>query len=177
MRLSNDARALLGYLSIRSVFVTFLLFVAAALLACGGPPSSSDRSASGEMPEITDELIYDRINDAWVRDVPPEDPAPGDSGPHEPIFWNFDHDEPKEIAVVDKQQNGTHATIVLDIKTSSAPRARGAKRQLSGQIKTEWELRTGWALRRWEIVHTENISMKYKDLPKPPSDNSNTNAR
>ena len=138
------------------------------LIACGGPPTSSDASSSGsgEMPEITDELIYERINDAWVADVPPEEPN------KEPIFWNFDHDEPKEITVVDKHQNGTRATIVLDIKTSSAPRAR-VNRQLTGQIKTEWELRTGFVLRRWEIAHVENISMKYKDLPKTAADNSN----
>jgi hypothetical protein len=148
------------------------------LFGCGGPPSSQEGTVSSEgIPEITDELIYERINDAWISDVPPEEmPAPGDTRPHDPIFWNFDHNEPKEITVVDKQQNGTHAAIVLDIKTSSAPRARGTHRELSGQIKTEWELRTGWALRRWEIVRTENISMKYKDLPKPLPDNSNTAA-
>jgi hypothetical protein len=153
-----------------------VFFVGVGLLsACGGPPASSDQPTSGEIPEITDELIYERINDAWVREVPPEEPGtPGNTAPREPIFWNFDHDEPKEITVVDKQQNGTHATIILDITTSSAPRARGANRRLSGQIKTEWELRTGWVLRRWEIAHTENISMKYKDLPKAPAGNSNT---
>ena len=113
------------------------------------------------MPEITEELIYERINDAWVADVPPEE-----AQNKEPIFWNFDHDEPKEITVVDKQQNGTRATIVLDIKTSSAPRAR-VNRQLAGQIRTEWELKTGLVLRRWEIINVENISMKYKDVPKP----------
>ncbi len=153
--------------------------VAAALmifaLACGGPPqqNSGDVAAansSAEIPEITDELIYERINDAWIREVPEE------SGTTEPISWNFDHNEPKEINVVDKQVKGTRATIVLDIKTSSAPRAR-ANRILTGQIRTEWELRTGWVLRRWEITDAENISMKYRDLPKPPPDNSNSDAR
>ncbi len=152
------------------------IFIAAALLtlslACGGPPQQSSgdgaaASSSAEIPEITDELIYERINDAWIREVPEE------SGTAEPISWNFDHDEPKEITVVDKQVKGTRATIVLDIKTGSAPRAR-ANRVLAGQIRTEWELRTGWVLRRWEIADAENISMKYKDLPKPTSDNSNT---
>jgi hypothetical protein len=149
--------------------IAFLLLIPFLLAACGGPPTSTDGSTSslGEIPEITDELIYDRINDTWVRDVMPEEATN-----KEPIFWNFDHDEPKEIAVVDKQQNGTRATIVLDIKTGSAPRAR-VHRQLSGQVRTEWELRTGWALRRWEIVDTENISMKYKDIPKQLPDNSN----
>jgi hypothetical protein len=142
------------------------------LLACGGPPSSSPgdggapSSGSTVLPEITDELIHERINDAWVRDVPEE------NGIAEPISWNFDENEPKEITVVEKQVDGSHATIVLDIKTGSAPRAR-ANRSLAGQIRTEWELRTGWVLRRWEIVDTENISMKYRDLPKKPEDNSN----
>ncbi len=148
---------------------TILIILSILLIACGGPPTTSDGSAApGELPEITDELIYERINDAWVADVMPEEAGNN----KEPIFWNFDHDEPKEITVVDKQQNGTRATIVLDIKTRSAPRAR-VERHLAGQIKTEWELRTGWAMRRWEIAHTENISMKYKDTPKQVPDNSN----
>jgi hypothetical protein len=75
--------------------------------------------------------------------------------------------------VVEKHVEGRHATIVLDIKTSSAPRARN-QRYLAGQIRTEWELQTGWVLRRWEIVETENISMKYKDLPKPPEQTNPT---
>jgi hypothetical protein len=147
-------------------WLILVLFASVSLIACGGPPTTSEGAPSGELPEITDELIYERINDAWIRDVPPEEAN------KEPIFWNFDHDEPKEITVVDKQQNGTRATIVLDIKTGSSPRAR-VNRQLAGQIRTEWELRTGWALRRWEIVDTENISMKYKDIPKSLPDNSN----
>jgi hypothetical protein len=148
------------------------IFGIALLLACGGPPSSSPgdggapSSGSSVLPEITDELFHERINDAWVREVPEE------NGIAEPISWNFDENEPKEITVVEKQVDGSHATIVLDIKTGSAPRAR-ANRSLAGQIRTEWELRTGWVLRRWEIVDTENISMKYRDLPKKPEDNSN----
>jgi hypothetical protein len=153
----------------RAIFLFSFSVVSVILQACGGPPSTSDGSsaASGDMPEITNELIYERINDAWVRDVPEE------NGIAPPISWNFDHDEPKEITVVEIKQNGTRATIILDIKTSSSPRAR-ANRQLAGQIRTDWELQTGWVLRRWEIVDTENISMKYKDLPKPPP-GTNTN--
>jgi len=153
----------------RAVVLLIVLIGSAFMFACGGPPSSSEDSSAGsnEIPEITDELIYERINDTWVGDVPEETSATP------PISWNFDHDEPKEITVVDKQVNGTRATIVLDIKTSSSPRAR-ANRRLAGQIRTEWELKTGFVLRRWEIVHTENVSMKYKDLPKTPSEqNSN----
>ena len=153
-------------MNIRTISM-FVLLAVAFLLGCGGPPSAAERTASGEMPEITDEVIYERINDAWVRDVMPEE-----AQNKEPIFWNFDSDEPKEITVVEKQQNGNRATIVLDIKTSSSPRAR-IQRELAGRIRTEWQLQTGWVIRRWEIVETENISMKYKDTPKAPPDNSN----
>jgi hypothetical protein len=111
-------------------------------------------------------MINERINGAFLRDVPEE------NGAGEPTNWNFIHSEPKEIAVVDKQVGGDKATIVLDIKTRSSPRSR-EQRYLAGQIRTEWELRTGWVLRQWEIVDTENISMKYRNLPKPAQDNSN----
>jgi len=134
-----------------------------AMLGCGGPSSSGDgqdRSSSGDIPELTREVINERINGARVRDVLPEN-ANG-----QPIPWGFDEDEPKEIVVVDQQMQGTRATIVLDIKTQSSPRASNM-RQLSGQIRTEWALTSGWVLRRWEIVRTENISMKYRDVPKP----------
>jgi hypothetical protein len=118
------------------------------------------------LPELTEETLRHEINDAYVREVPEE------NGAGEPINWSFDEDEPKEFAVVDKQMEGDRATIIIDIKTSSAPRSRSPK-HLAGQIRTKWKLQTGWALRRWEIVETENISMKYKNLPKPPEQNSN----
>ena len=148
----------------------------ALLLACsfGCAPSSSpgdgnrsgSASAANDLPELTEDMIRERINGRRVREVPEE------NGTAEPISWGFDEDEPKEIAVVEKQMEGERATIVLDIKTRSASHVRDP-RSLAGQIRTHWELRTGWALRRWEIVKTENISMKYRNLPKPPAQNSN----
>ena len=148
----------------------------ALLLACsfGCAPSSSTSniqqnhpaSESNVIPEITDEKIREEINNAYVREVPEE------NGAGEPINWGFDEDEPKEFTVADKQIEGERATIIIDIKTQSAPRSR-SPRQLAGQIRTKWELQTGWVLRKWEIVETENVSMKYKNLPKPPAQNSN----
>ena len=105
-------------------------------------------------------MIRERLNDTRVREVPE------DNGTAEPISWNFDEEEPKEITVDEKQMEGESATIVLDIKTRSASNARN-QRYLTGQIRTKWELKTGWVLRKWEIVTTENISMKYRNLPKP----------
>jgi hypothetical protein len=129
-----------------------------------GPPSQGGQNppafGSQDTPELTKELIDERINDARVYEVMPE------SGTGDPIAWSFDEDEPKEIVVVDQQINGGTATVVLDIKTQSSPRANNL-RHLAGQIRTEWRLETGWVLRQWRIVDTENISMKYKDLPKP----------
>jgi hypothetical protein len=147
----------------------------ALLLACafGCAPSSSQggeqnsaASASNELPELTDEVIHEQINDAGVREVPEE------NGAAEPISWNFDEEEPKEITIVEKQMEGERATVILDIKTRSASYMRNP-RSLAGQIRTEWELKTGWVLRKWEIVRTENISMKYRNNPKPPAQNSN----
>jgi hypothetical protein len=132
----------------------------------GGAQSSSSSTASTALPELTDELIRERINYTRVRQVPEE------TGTAEPISWTFVENEQKEIVVVEKQVEGERATIVLDIKTRSTPNAR-EQRSLAGQIRTNWELRTGWVLRQWEIVKTENVSMKYKNLPKPPAQNSN----
>jgi hypothetical protein len=150
------------------LFSTFLgLALLLVFWLSGCAPSKTSDSASSDIPELTEEIIRERINDATVWEVPEENRAA------EPISWRFDEDEPKEITVIEKKIDGTRATILLDIKTGTAPNRRNL-RSLAGQIRTEWELKTGWALRRWEITDTENISMKYKDLPKPPSaQNSN----
>ena len=155
----------------RTILALSLLLGSVLLLACGGPPSSSPNegqqsASSSDVPELTDEIIRERINGARVREIPEE------NGPGQPISWRFFEEEPKEIIVVEKKIDGARATIILDIKTRSTPRAR-EPRALTGQIRTEWELSTGWVLRQWEIVDTENLSMKYTNLPKPPQENSN----
>ncbi len=161
----------------RATFLLASFLGLALLLACsfGCAPASStgdgnqspSASGSNDIPEITDETLREEINDAYVREVPEE------TGASEPINWSFDEEEPKEFTVADKQMEGEErATIIIDIKTQSAPGARSPK-YLAGQIRTKWELQTGWVLRKWEIVETENISMKYKNLPKPPAQNSN----
>lgn len=150
-----------------------LILLLAASFGCAPPASTGDgrqsdsaSSGSNDFPEITDEIIQERINNAYLRDVPEE------NGTAEPINWSFDEDEPKEIRVVEKKIDGERAAIILEIKTRSSPRTRNP-RELAGQIRTEWKLETGWALRKWEIIEAENISMKYKNLPKPPAQNSN----
>ena len=132
----------------------------------GDGKQNQSTSAPKDLPEITEETLREEINDAYVREVPEE------NGAGEPISWGFDENEPKEYTVLERQIEGERATIIIDIKTSSAPGAR-TPRYLTGKIRTKWELQTGWALRTWEIVETENISIKYKNLPKPPAQNSN----
>jgi hypothetical protein len=169
--MSDDKIGLKVPIMSRVVLTLSLLLISSTLLIAsfGCAPSSpgggqNPPPSSQDLPELTKEIIDERINEARVYDVLPE------SGTGDPIPWGFDEDEPKEMTIVEKQVDGTRATIVLDIKTSSSPRSR-VQRHLAGQIRTMWELRTGWVLRRWEIVNTENISMKYRDLPPlpPPS--------
>lgn len=165
-RVRNFARAAFYLLS----FLGFALLLAGSFgcapnISQGNGNQGSSGSASNDLPELSEEIIRQRINDAYLRDVPEE------MGTAEPISWSFDEDEPKEIGIVEKQMQGARATIILDIKTRSAPNMRNP-RSLEGQIRTEWELKTGWALRQWVIVKTENISMKYKNLPKPPAQNT-----
>ena len=160
----------------RATFLLASFLGLALLLVClfGCAPSSSQSdgkqngsdSASNDLPEITEEMVRERINQTRVRQIPEE------NGTAEPISWSFREQDPEEITVVEKQVEGERATIILDIKTQSVPKAR-EQRYLAGQIRTEWELKTGWALRKWEIVRTENVSMKYRNLPKPPAQNSN----
>lgn len=147
---------------VRILFTAFMLFVLAIGSACAPPTSSPDGKSTTPdgSPELTEETIRARLNETRVWDIPEE------NGASDPISWRFFEDEPKEVAVVEKKVEGTRATVTLEIKTMSSPRARDP-RYLAGQIRTQWELRTGWVLRRWEIVSTENLSMKYRNLPKP----------
>lgn len=153
----------------------FLSTLAGLILLLGfstgcAPSSSTGRggessSGTSEIPELTDGMIQERINYTGIREVPEE------NGAADPISWSFDESEPKEISVVEKKIEGDRATLVLEIKTRSAPKS-SKPRELQGRIRTEWRLQTGWVLRRWEIVDAENISMKFKNLPKPPEQNS-----
>ena len=133
-----------------------------------GPPSSGDGATDPSVPELSDDVIRERINFTFIRGVPEE------TGNGDKVNWTFYDNEPKEIVVVEKEVRADSATVILDIKTQSGPRSRNPI-SLAGQIRTQWELRTGWVLRQWEIADTENISMKYKKLPKPPEQNSNSN--
>lgn len=152
MRVSRSIASLIAF--------TFALMISSA---CAPSSQVQNQHASTNELELTDEMINERINGAFLTEVPEQ------NGAGETISWRFIPSEPKEIKIVDKQVNGDRATIVLNIKTSSSPRSQ-EQRQLAGQIRTEWEIKKGWALRQWEIVGTENVSMKYRNLPKTAPD-------
>jgi hypothetical protein len=144
---------------------SFVLLLSSA--GCGPPSGDWSGTSNDDIPELTDEAIKDRINDTRVFDVPPED-RQGES-----ISWSFDEDEPKEVTIVERSvEDDTHVTVILEITTRSSPRSREPK-ELTGRIKTSWQFESGWAFRRWEVKWAENLSMKYKKLPKPPETNGN----
>lgn len=115
----------------RPTFLLLSFLGLALLLTCsfgcapssstGDDKQSSSDSASTDLPEITEEIIRERINDAFIREIPEE------NGTAEPISWNFDEEEPKEIVVVEKKMEGERANIVLDIKTGSASYVRNPR--------------------------------------------------
>lgn len=144
--------------------VSLLALILTASFGCapsstGGGIQNDSTSSVNNIPEITDEKLRQEINDVYLKEVPEE------TGTGETISWRIDENEPKEFTVIEKKLDGNRATIILDIRTGTAPNARSPK-YLTGQIRTKWELQTGWAMRKWEIVESENISMKYKNLPK-----------
>ena len=150
----------------RKISVLLMAVLLALSIACGGP-APGDPSSEG-LPGLTDELIRERLNGVRFAPIPPED------GNGEPISWRFFLDEPKEITIIEKNVEGTSATVVVEIKTTSSPRTR-EPRYLDGRIRTEWQLTSGMVLRQWEVVGTENLTVKYRNLPKSSPEPRETN--
>ena len=57
-------------------------------------------------------------------------------------------------------------TVVVDVTTRSASHAKYPK-ALSGRLRLHYELHTVVFLRKWLIVHIDNVSMKYREEPRP----------
>ena len=129
-----------------------LLLLSALAGACEGGPPPEDRR-----PEITVEKIREDINGRQVSV-----PAEGDAS--EPSSWRFYPNEPKEIEIVEKQLAGDKATLVIDMRTRTSPRSeqQGVTKKLAGRLRLHYELQSGLALRKWEIVGIENISFAYQ---------------
>jgi hypothetical protein len=137
-----------------------LLFAALAVASgCAGGPEGAPPPPEPR-PALSDEKIRETLFHAYVKEVPEE------TGAAKPITWHFRRDEPIEVAIVERQMDGDRATVVVDVTTRSAPRSRSPK-ALAGRIRLHYELQTEFFLRRWEVVNVDNISMKYREEPKP----------
>jgi hypothetical protein len=136
----------------RACSLLLLLFLSAFAGACGG-----GRPAEDKRPEITVERIREDLNGERVS-VPAED------GTSEPSSWRFFPSEPKEVEIVEKQLAGNQATIVIDLRTRTSPRAeqQGITKQLAGRLRLKYELHSYVAIRRWEIVQIENLTFAYQ---------------
>ena len=136
---------------------TFHHLLLVGLLACAGACAGGGGSsppADDQRPEITAEKIREDINGERVE-VPPAE------GITESRSWRFERHEPKEIEIVEKQLDGDSATIVIDIRTGSAPRVEKPKK-LSGRLRLHYRLENGLVLRQWEIVEIDNLSFAYQ---------------
>lgn len=139
-------------MSRRGFSLPLLLLLSALAGACEGGPPPEDRR-----PEITVEKIREDLNGQRVSV-----PAEGDAS--EPSSWRFYLNEPKEIEILEKQLAGDQATLVIDMRTRTSPRAeqQGITKKLAGRLRLHYELKSGFALRKWEIVRIENISFTYQ---------------
>ncbi|HVG28244.1 MAG TPA: hypothetical protein VM864_00850 [Pyrinomonadaceae bacterium] len=134
--------------------------------ACGGG-AQQQQSAQDQRPEITLETIRRDINGRWV-----DGRVPAADGKSQPRGWAFDHEEPKQIEIVEQKIEGDRATFLINMQTRTAPRSRDPI-SLSGQLRLHYELQSGLVFRTWEIVRVENVSFKYVKETPPPAENSN----
>jgi len=143
----------LGALWRRRVFSSVVLF---AVIVGGGACGGSGEPEEDKLPEITVERIRESLDGERVT-VPAED------GTSEPSSWRFYPNEPKEIEIVEKQLEGKRATFVIDLRTRTSPRAeqQGITKRLAGRLRLHYELRTYFAVRKWEIDRIDNLSFAF----------------
>ena len=141
-----------------------------SLTACGGG-AQQQQSAQDQRPEITLESIRKDLDGEWV-----EGRVPAADGKSQPRGWAFDHNEPKQIEIVEQKIEGDSATFLINMQTRTAPRSRDPI-SLSGQLRLHYVLEAGLVFRKWEIVRVENVSFKYvKETPPPDANANNSNA-
>jgi hypothetical protein len=146
--------------STRNAFRVALLFAALAAACACGPGSEARKPSPDSLPALDDEKVRETLFEARVEEVPEE------NGAAKPISWRFLRHEPTEVAIVERQMDGEKATVLVDVTARSAPRARSPK-VLSGRLRLYYELKRVIFLRKWQIVAIDNISMKYREEPKP----------
>ena len=138
-------------MSRRECSLLLLLLLSALAGACERRPPPEDLR-----PEIPLENIREDINGQRVS-------LPAEDGASEPASWRFFLNEPKEIEILEKQLAGDKATVVIELRTRTSPRAeqQGITKKLAGRLRLHYELKSYFVVRKWEIVRIENISFKY----------------
>jgi hypothetical protein len=144
----------------RDALRAVLLVAAFAAASACGPTADPPKPSPDSLPDLGDEKIRETLVDSEVSEVPEE------KGAAKSISWRFLPDEPREVTVVDRQMDGEKATVLVDVKTRTTPRSRSPL-VLSGRLRLHYELRRMVFLRKWQIVDIDNLSMTYREEPKP----------
>ena len=71
------------------------------------------------------------------------------------MSWTFAKNEPREISIVESKYEGDKATIVIDMKTQSAP-GSWMKSNMSGKLRLHYE----WIADEWNLIRVENLTFK-----------------
>jgi hypothetical protein len=71
------------------------------------------------------------------------------------VSWTFDKNEPREISIVESKYEGDNATIIIDIKTHSAPGSI-MKSQMAGKLRLHYER----IKNEWSLTRIENLTFK-----------------
>jgi hypothetical protein len=71
------------------------------------------------------------------------------------LSWQFEKDEPREIKILETHYSGNKATIIIDMKTESAPRSL-THTKMSGRLRLQYE----WIANEWNLVQVENLTFK-----------------
>ena len=71
------------------------------------------------------------------------------------LAWTFAEDEPREISIVENKYEGDKATIIIDMKTQSAP-AVLIKSKMAGMLRLHYE----WIANKWNLIRVENLTFK-----------------
>ena len=69
--------------------------------------------------------------------------------------WTFEKNEPREISILESKYEGDKATIIIDMKTQSAP-GSFMREQRAGKLRLHYE----WIAKEWNLVRVENLTFK-----------------
>lgn len=69
--------------------------------------------------------------------------------------WTFDENELRQISILESKYEGDKATIIVDMKTQSAPGSL-MRSQMAGKLCLHYE----WNEEEWNLTQVENLAFK-----------------